>query len=316
MPGSMPSRASVLQATMRGLQIPGNENAAMLWNKGMGEEINREDVQAARKEDIAARLAEHRITNENQLNFQKSQLEAQMSDKSLSREQLGKYQLMHDATLKEIARIHADAITGSKDQAQTLRNETLHQQRVEHLSKRAEPISAMMASAQQVQDMFDSYTDPNTGKLKNIPGIGLGVGALPNAMLTAEGSSNRQKLQMFKNAMVRAQAGLSQTVSEQTNAGLEMLMGGQFRQDELHNAWKNMQTKLNTVPDTIKAGYKPEVVDTYLARGGGGLDHIKSNFKLGQAPAKSIQNELRKAPTSSGLTPAEQAELDSYRKGQ
>jgi hypothetical protein len=296
MPGSMPSREAVLKATMQGLQIPGNEKAAELWNRGMGDEITREDTQTARKEDRQAtieaarqnkldQLEAARQNKLDQLEFQRQQLEAQMTDKRLSREQLDAYQKMHDATLRAIAvgqnearKAATDAAATARETAQTAITERRTADKVEHLSRRAEPAVQMMSSAQQVQDMIDNYTDPKTGKVKPMPGIGLGIGALTNALLTEEGSDNRQKFRMFQNAMVRAQAGLSQTLSEQENANLELLVNGKATQAQMLNAWKNLQIKVNSTPKVVRAGYDNEVLRIFDERKGG-LNEVKSRHK-------------------------------------
>lgn len=55
-PAQLPTRSAILEHTLKGMRIPGNEAAAMLWNKGMGEEITREDTQKARKDEKDAAL--------------------------------------------------------------------------------------------------------------------------------------------------------------------------------------------------------------------------------------------------------------------
>lgn len=67
-PAQMPDRGSVLKATLAGLQIPGNANAAMLWNKAMGEDITREDNQLDKRETRAETLlSQRRIATEKAL---------------------------------------------------------------------------------------------------------------------------------------------------------------------------------------------------------------------------------------------------------
>ena len=52
----MPDRGSILKATLAGMQIPGNEKAALLWNKGMGEDLAREDAQTERRGNLTQTL--------------------------------------------------------------------------------------------------------------------------------------------------------------------------------------------------------------------------------------------------------------------
>jgi len=294
MPGSMPSRASVLQATMRGLQIPGNENAAMLWNKGMGEEITREDTQAAHKEDTAARMEEHNQTRMAQLQFQREQLEAQMQDKNQSREQLAAYQKMHDATLRAIAAGTAASQKYAADAAHSgvlVENSKEARSQLQHLSTRAENTVPAVALAQKIQDMLDGYGE------KSIPGIGMITGtkyATPFQGL--EATRNKQLLTMFANAVMRDQAGLSQTMSEAERVELELMRNGTFREKQFRAIWPQIVEKVNAHSGGIRAGFDPMVVETFNKRTGGhGLNPVRSKPK--------------------GLTPAEQAELDDLRKG-
>jgi uncharacterized protein YifE (UPF0438 family) len=145
---------------------------------------------------------------------------------------------------------------------------------VEKLSRRMEPLTAMINTAQQVQDMLDSYKDSNTGKTKSIPGVGMLVGSLPQGMLTTEGSTNRQKVQMFANGMLRAQAGLSQTLTEQERADLELLAKGQFRQEQFEKAWPNLMKKINSHTDSVAGGYTPKVKELYQSQYPEGLMRV------------------------------------------
>ncbi len=56
-PAQIPSRTAILQKTLEGMRIPGNEAAAGLWNKGMSADLEREDTQVAKREDRAAQSA-------------------------------------------------------------------------------------------------------------------------------------------------------------------------------------------------------------------------------------------------------------------
>ena len=53
-PAVLPTRDAVLKATMAGLRIPGNESAANLFNKGMSDDLTREDTQVFRTEERTA----------------------------------------------------------------------------------------------------------------------------------------------------------------------------------------------------------------------------------------------------------------------
>ena len=279
-PSQLPDRAAVLKATLAGMQIPGNEKAAGLWNQGMAQDLQREDVQQAHREDQATQLAAQRQNKLDQLAFQKQQLEERMQDRNATREQQVQYQKMHDDTLRamnaetaaarrDAANALASARADARQQAETDKKEVRNSTLVEHLSRRAEPVAPMVNTAQQVQDMVDSYKDPKTGAYKPIPGMGFAIGAIPSSMVSPEGSANRQKVQMFVNSMIRNQAGLSQTLSETENAKLELLASGKYTQKQFTDAWPALMEKINSTVKAVHAGYDPEIVKTYNSRGGG-----------------------------------------------
>jgi len=66
-PAQLPSRDAVLKATLQGMKIPGNEEAAKLWNKGMGEEVIREDTQQHRRDTLKDTLAQQRANKLSEL---------------------------------------------------------------------------------------------------------------------------------------------------------------------------------------------------------------------------------------------------------
>jgi hypothetical protein len=59
-PAQLPDTSSILKATLAGMNIPGNEKVAGLWNQGMLAEKTREDQQTFRKDETAARMAQER----------------------------------------------------------------------------------------------------------------------------------------------------------------------------------------------------------------------------------------------------------------
>ena len=310
--GVIPARARVLPSAVerakyltRGLQIPGNEAAVGLAGKTMGEEVTREDAQAARKETLDAQMASARQNKLDQLEFQRQQLEAQMKDKALSREQMAMYQQMHDKTLRDIAAgnqaVRRDLANSTKRSGELTPAQQAVQDRfistqAEHLSRRAEQLAPMIQSAKTVQEMLDANdADPATGKTKPIAGLGY-TGKLPGFMLSEAGTTNRAKVKAFANSMLRAQAGLSQTLSETENANLELLANGNYTQKEFERIWPTVMAKINSSVDNLQAGAEPAAWDKYIARGGK-LDKIVSN---------------RKKPDST-LSPEQQARLEQLR---
>jgi hypothetical protein len=102
-PAKLPSRESVLAATMKGMRIPGNEKAAELWNRGMSDELSREDAQAARKAEKEALLAHQRQIEIDRLEAKREDAQRRSEDTRLSIEQRAQAAKDADATKRLIA---------------------------------------------------------------------------------------------------------------------------------------------------------------------------------------------------------------------
>lgn len=117
-PAQLPDRATILGRAIAGSRIPGNEGAAAMWAKGMGEEITREDTQAARKED---RDLQRQLSRENfaaTLAQRAAEAEQRSKDTQLSIEQrreaaelAAEARRMHSQVLREIAQMKGDKTT-------------------------------------------------------------------------------------------------------------------------------------------------------------------------------------------------------------
>lgn len=97
-PAKLPDRDAILKATLAGLQIPGNKDAAMLWNKGMGDDLVREDTQAARSEE--GKLRRDAAT---------ADVKARLEQARMKLEQEAKQGIDNNETKLEIARLMAEA---------------------------------------------------------------------------------------------------------------------------------------------------------------------------------------------------------------
>jgi hypothetical protein len=307
------TREAILKHTLAGLQNPATAKEAALVNQSLTSDLTRTEDKAFKDQEARTAAKERADNLVATLQQRQDALELQMQDRKLSREQANSLARMHDETLRAMSAATVDARKYAADAAhqQGLKDDSREfRTNVEHLSRRMEPHAPMINTAQQVQDMMDSYKDPKTGKVGNIPGVGLIVGSLPQGLLSTEGSTNRQKIQMFANAMLRAQAGLSQTLSEQQRADLELMAKGQFRQDQLLHAWPSLMEKVNSTTKNIKAGYEPRIIDAYSARNPEAMQLVGPKAKsASKIPVPS------KGPTG-GLTPAEEAELAALKAAQ
>ena len=105
------TRAQALKYTMEGLNNPKTKEAALLYNKSFGEDLNREDKQVEAK---AARELQAQTSRDNKrdtLNMQLLQLQQQAQDRSLSREQQMAIARMMDDTKRYLGDLaHEDRV--------------------------------------------------------------------------------------------------------------------------------------------------------------------------------------------------------------
>lgn len=282
--------AARLKHTLAGMQNPLTAKAAMLWNTGMAEETKREDEQAARYETLLATLAQRREDALRRSEDVRLGIDARReaaAQAEATRLQIA--QMMADARINA-ANISAATRQGTSaaktERAEERRQDKLDRQ-LEHLSEKTKTLAPFIQTGQKVQDLLDKYGD------KPIPGLGY-VGSLPGFMLSKEGNVNRATIKAFANAMLRNQAGLSQTLSETENANLEILANGKFTEKEFRAVWPNLRDKVGASVLNVSSGFMPEAVEIFRKRGGL-IDPIKS-----KVPA--------------GLTPEEQAELERLRQ--
>lgn len=268
----MPDRGAVLKATMAGLEIPGNEKAATFYNQGMAADLEREDKQKEAMQLQKERLQQAREMRLEQLQQQERELSSKLDMQRENNIRDNETRRMHDETLKAIAQEKATAKTDKLDpvEQRAIMND------VTKLSTRVAPLNTTISAAQEVQNMIDAYTDPKTGKVKNIPGVGRDT-ALPGwarsvgqqmGMLDPATNPNSAKVQRVLADIMRQQAGLSQTISEQARVIATNLGSGAYTQKEFLDAWGDLKNAIANDLTNVKAGHRPEAVDIFQARGG------------------------------------------------
>lgn len=272
--------AARLKATLAGMSNPKTAREAVVWNAGMAEEAKREDEQQAKRENLQATLAQRamelqvksedaRYNAQQQLEFKRQMLEAQNQWHQLSAD-----------TQRAAAESRIGAARTAQDARSAERSADKIDKQIEHLSAASKTLAPMLQTAQTVQDMLDTYGN------KAIPGIGY-ESKLPGVLLPAKGVENRAKVKAFANAMLRNQAGLSQTLSETENANLELLANGNYSEKEFRAIWPTLMDKINASATTNTAGFHPDAVETARKRGAV-IDPIKSRT------AKQLENATRK----------------------
>lgn len=256
-----------LRHTLEGMRNPLLAKEAAMWEKGMAEETTREDTQAARRETLNTTLQQQRELRMEQLAQQERDAARRSEDTRLSIEQRREAAAQANATRAMIAQMaaaaRADAAAARRDSqgAKVDRAVEAQDRKLEKLGEGSKKTAAFMLSGQQVQDMLDKYGE------KSIPGIGY-VGKLPGALLTNEGNLNRATVKSFVNAIMREHAGLSQTISEQTNVNLETMADGNFTEKEFRKVWPFLRDRANASMNNFRAGFAPEVITEFEKRGG------------------------------------------------
>jgi len=300
-PSRLPTRGQVLQHTLAGMDIPGNEKAAVLWNQGMGSELEREDKQT----EFAA-LQKERLREARDLRIAALMQQAELQAERLAQQERqnvrdNETRLAHNQTMAELRRLQIEAMRdraaatkgpSAADARAAAVDERDKQKDIQTLSKRMERITPVLGTAQEVQNLIDQYTDPKTGKVKSIPGIGY-IGALPGwarsagqeaGLISGKTNANRAVVQRLINNIVRVQAGLSQTISEQAKQIEANLSSGSYSQEDFVKAFNQLILDLEYDLGNIKAGHRPEAVEDYLTRGGR-MELPKS----GVAPSRSVE---------------------------
>lgn len=274
------TREAILKHALAGMSNPLTAKEAPIIADSLTSGLTRDEDMKFRDEQARTAALERADGRREQLQAKSEEIALRLQDRALDRSSREDLTRMQDATRREIAamnnatRAQLAALHKSGGSDIAARAAELA---TEKLSRRAEPIAPMTTAAQMVQDMLDSYKQPD-GKTKSIPGVGLLVGSLPPGMISTEGATNRQKIQMFANAMLRAQAGLSQTLSEQEKATLELMSNGKFRQEQFEATWPSLMEKVNATTKAITSGYTPDVVESFKQRGGG-LELVGSKAK-------------------------------------
>ena len=280
---------------------------ATALGKVMGEERTREDTQQARRESTMQSLMVQRQNKLDQLASEEQRNKERLEDRALdraSREAIA-------ARSMEIRREMASLVKGAGELTPAqieVKNRDIQRQ-IEHMEARVEPIKGIARVAQPVQDLLDEYTDEKTGRVKPIPGIGF-TSKLGSAMGVAEhlgqipkgSSANNGRVQVVINEILRANAGQSQTITEQANTLKSMLAGGNYSQEQFVEAWKELVKRIEGTIQERAYVAGEEAIDTYLKRGAT-LKGVTSKFDKAEGPATLGKPKPK-------LTPEEQAEYD------
>lgn len=173
-PGNPLTTGRILHHTLAGMEIPGNEKAAEIYNRGALSDLAREDTQTARREDLAAnmaaRLAQQRDATAARLEELKMRLEDRGLDRA-SREQMAREQraltAQLDAGNKEIRRMAIEAKTqAAADKAKATGSKPVPQKVVQELSEASERADAL----EEIEKNYKPEFSGASGAAKNVAG--------------------------------------------------------------------------------------------------------------------------------------------------
>lgn len=283
-----------LKHTLEGMRNPLTAKEAVMWEKGMAEETTREDKQtearALQANTLAQKVAElkqksedARFSLQERLQFQRDALAAQQEWRRIA---------------SEDKRYMADALGGARstavaDRAAERRHDKIQDQ-VKNIGTRMQDVAPLLVSGQAVQDMFDRYGD------KVPDGLGMAGRNVPTGMQPDDWVKNNQAVKSLTNALIRNQAGLSQTLSESQRAELELIVNGTATGAQFKKSWDAIKAKVNSYPMTIGASFDPEAVQLFNERGG----RLEPIMSKAERAAKQKTAAPAAGPTGYNMGPA------------
>lgn len=126
-------------------------------------------------------------------------------------------------------------------------------------------IEAALAGAEGI---FKRYTDPKTGKVGDMPGIGAITNALPDWAVSSEGRDVRESLQSVANIVLAARSGASVTDQELRRLARELSNSLGASEQDMARAYTKFRERFELVKANAAAGVSDEVLGEYTARGG------------------------------------------------
>ena len=337
-------RARILKYTLEGMANPRTAKEAGMVQQSLTADLQRaEDMDFKKEERTAAELfraRESELTRDQQaelkreslaqaaelkhaqLQFQMTELTARMEDRALNRDQqavlarqAAELQRQLAANALEMKRLGKEMAGGTGSIAREMAADRLAlakkkdlQDNVDKYGKVTEHIVPMHQSMKAIQDILDSYDND----WKKVPGIGYTT-LLPSPARRAEANRIIRQVQTFANAVTRAQAGLSQTLSEQAKVDAELMNTGKFSAKEFMQNWPEIMAKYNATVKHVNSVAAPEALEELRKRGGYTLEEVAAKPKgWKNALPKTTGAEAEQMPA--GMDPAKWARLQELKK--
>lgn len=228
--------------------------------------------------DRAQREADRAAANDRHAETQARLKEQADSNRALSQAYHAQQQRQHEDMMRfrEESEANDLLMQGMKIQAAEAKEHAKLTRKQEEDARRLgfkltdEGITDLESAIEHADEVLGKYFDVNTGERvkgsSNIPGVGFGVNALPDAVAGDDGREVRNRLAAVRNLILKARSGATVTEPEMTRLAQELGLGAGVTEQELIDAYVNLRKRTSTVKSGIYAGFAPEVQDTYDQR--------------------------------------------------
>lgn len=132
-----------------------------------------------------------------------------------------------------------------------------------------------------------------------LPGYGRLQGLVPDPLATNEMQSVRAQMQDAANIILKARSGAAVTGSEQQRFLRAVASGAGMSEEALRTGWNNVLQTIAARASGLSAGYRPEVHDEYVKRGGRDF----RNFSFGEIPGVRVLPKSTQAPATASRIP-------------
>lgn len=146
-----------------------------------------------------------------------------------------------------------------------------------------EGIPDIEAALSGAESIFQRYTDPKTGKLKDVPGIGSLTNVMPDWAVSSEGKDVRESLGAVANIVLAARSGAAVTDQELRRLARELSNSLGSSAADMQRAYAKFRTRFEQVKANAAAGVSDQVLQTYRDRGG--VNISRGGAKPAPAPA-------------------------------